>query len=127
MSAPRKNSKRNPENTSVDWAEKLKASMNQGYAESDTDTDHTDDDLAALLRAQLGKSTETASLLDSLDTSDFEEEFEDEFEEELEEELEEEFEEELEGEFEEELEEELEEAFEEELDRKSTRLNSSHD
>ncbi len=78
MSEPRKKSKKNPEDTSVDWAEKLKASMSEGYSESDTDTDHTDDDLAALLRAQLGKSTENTSLMDSLDTSEFEEEFDDE-------------------------------------------------
>ncbi len=75
MSDPKKNAKKNPENTSVDWAEKLKASMNDGYTESKTDTSSVDDDdLAALLRAQLSMNTTETSLLETLDTSEFEEE-----------------------------------------------------
>ena len=44
-------------NGAVDWAERLKASMSATPAESsapDASTIATDDDLAALLRAQLG-------------------------------------------------------------------------
>ena len=117
MSEPRKNAKKNPESTSVDWAEKLKASMSAGYREEKTDTkSHEEDDLAALLRAQLGKSAEQPSLLDSLDTSDFEEEPEEPTEEEFEDPAEEEFEEIIEDEIEEPAEEEFEDIAEEEFE-----------
>ncbi len=115
MSEPRKNSKKKPEHTSVDWAEKLKASMNEDYEESSTTQSMaTDDDLAALLRAQLGKTSAKPSLLESLDTSDFEEDYrEDDPEEYIEEEPEEYTEEESEEYTEEESEEYIEEEPEE--------------
>ena len=66
MSEPTKNAKKNPENTSVDWAEKLKVSMSEGYREETADTSfHEEDDLAAMLRAQLGKSAEQTSIFAS--------------------------------------------------------------
>ncbi len=58
----------------VDWAEKLKASMNEGprdeVAASASPAFAEEDDLAALLRAQLAKQTPIAAM--SLDTSEFE-------------------------------------------------------
>ncbi len=61
-----------PSDDSVDWAEKLKASMN---AEAPVEEPHIyipdeEDDLAALLRAQLAKKTSTEP--EYLDTSEFE-------------------------------------------------------
>ena len=115
--------KKETPNSAVDWAERLKASMNTENTEpADSPApapSAEDDDLAALLRAQLAlreKATPTSGF--DLDTSEFEEESEEEFEEFEEEEFEEfeeepeEFEEEPE-EFEEEPEEFEEEEFEE--------------
>ena len=69
--------KKNPQNDTVDWAERLKASMNQAPAERPASATPApeEDDLAALLRAQLAHRAESAetSLYD-LDTSEFEEE-----------------------------------------------------
>ena len=108
--------KKETPNSAVDWAERLKASMNtENTAPADSPApapSAEDDDLAALLRAQLAhreKATPTSGF--DLDTSEFEEESEEEFEEFEEEEFEE-FEEEPE-EFEEEPEEFEEEEFEE--------------
>ena len=67
-------------NGAVDWAERLKASMSATPAESsapDASTIATDDDLAALLRAQLsmgGQDVQPSAF--DLDTSEFEEETE---------------------------------------------------
>ena len=108
--------KKETPNDTVDWAERLKASMSATPGEvsaSDAPTAGGDDDLAALLRAQLsmgGQDIQT-SILD-LDTSEFEEEadepdptfFDESFEEEEIEEVEE-----AEKEAEEEVEEEVEE------------------
>ena len=86
-------------NDTVDWAERLKASMSATPADSSASTTPTavaDDDLAALLRAQLsmgGQEVQTSAF--DLDTSEFEEAdepdptfFDEPFEEEVEEELE---------------------------------------
>ena len=84
MSEPRKNANKNPKHAAVDWAEKLKESMNEDYQDAKTDvSSHEEDDLAALLRAQLGKRSEQPSTFTMLDTSDFEEEFDESFEEDL--------------------------------------------
>ena len=110
-------------NTSaVDWAEKLKASMENTPDEPRTSSDAgVEDDLAALLRAQLGMSQQPQTYEDALDTAEFdtEEEFEEEAEEEFEEDSEEEFEEDSEDEFEEESEDEFEEEAEEEFEKDS--------
>ncbi len=61
------------ETASVDWAEKLKASMNAEPTDSESkENNRVEDDLAALLRAQLHKSTEDAPPADVPDTSEFE-------------------------------------------------------
>ncbi|MBR6781708.1 MAG: hypothetical protein IKM33_00730, partial [Clostridia bacterium] len=70
--------KENP-NGAVDWAERLKASMSATPAEASASDSPTadDDDLAALLRAQLaigGQNVQTSAC--DLDTSEFEEETE---------------------------------------------------
>ena len=68
----------------VDWAERLKAAMNESPAEhTDYVPTSEEDDLAALLRAQLSHRGETdhVDYMD-LDTEDFEEELEDELKEE---------------------------------------------
>ena len=55
--------KKNPQNETVDWAERLKASMNAESAESParaTAPTAEEDDLAALLRAQLAHRAESA-------------------------------------------------------------------
>lgn len=87
--------KKETPNSAVDWAERLKASMNTENTEpADSPApapSAEDDDLAALLRAQLAhreKATPTSGF--DLDTSEFEEESEEEFEEFEEEEFEEE-------------------------------------
>ena len=70
---------KHPEATNaVDWAERLKASMNQSSAESPREEpsheepSHEQDDLAALLRAQLNKNQATEHSLEIPDTSEFE-------------------------------------------------------
>ena len=66
--------KKNPQTESVDWAERLKASMNATPAEPASPAPSVDDDLAALLRAQLAhveKSSDPSPF--DLDTSEFEE------------------------------------------------------
>ena len=72
--------KKNPQNETVDWAERLKASMNAEPAEAPvraTAPAAGEDDLAALLRAQLAHSAEYAESVGyDLDTSEFEEETE---------------------------------------------------
>lgn len=69
--------KKNPRNETVDWAERLKASMNAESAESParaTAPTAEEDDLAALLRAQLAHRAESADAFTyDLDTSEFEE------------------------------------------------------
>ena len=69
--------KKNPQNETVDWAERLKASMNAESAESParaTAPAAEEDDLAALLRAQLAHRAESADAFTyDLDTSEFEE------------------------------------------------------
>ena len=58
--------KKNPQNETVDWAERLKASMNAESAESParaTAPATEEDDLAALLRAQLAHRAESAKTL----------------------------------------------------------------
>ena len=78
--------KKETPNSAVDWAERLKASMNTENTEpADSPApapSAEDDELAALLRAQLAhreKATPTSGF--DLDTSEFEEESEEEFEE----------------------------------------------
>ena len=69
--------KNNPRNETVDWAERLKASMNAEPAETParaTSPAAEEDDLAALLRAQLAHRAESAETFTyDLDTSEFEE------------------------------------------------------
>ena len=107
--------------SAVDWAERLKASMDTGTDPHDApaSTISEDDDLAALLRAQLQRSTDDHTVT-PLDTSEFEEEADEEPEEILDEEPEEEpeefFDEEPEEKPEEILDEEPEEESEEILD-----------
>ncbi len=61
------------EAASVDWAEKLKASMNAEPNDPEpTENNRVEDDLAVLLRAQLHKSAECATPADVPDTSEFE-------------------------------------------------------
>ena len=71
--------KKENRNTAVDWAERLKASLDTAPADDNSTPVPTeqDDDLAALLRAQLAHSEQSAhtSAFD-LDTSEFEEETE---------------------------------------------------
>ena len=71
--------KKENRNTTVDWAERLKASLDTAPADDNSTPVPTaqDDDLAALLRAQLAHSEQSAhtSAFD-LDTSEFEEETE---------------------------------------------------
>ena len=67
---------KNPQTENVDWAERLKASMNQTPAERPVSTAPAaeEDDLAALLRAQLAHRAESSETLGyDLDTSEFEE------------------------------------------------------
>ena len=111
-------SEQNKNTSAVDWAEKLKASMENTSAEPETTASpaEVEDDLAALLRAQLGLSRESSTYADELDTSEFEEEYEEEPEEEYEEEPEEEYEDESEEEYEEEPEEKYEDEPEEEYE-----------
>ena len=68
--------KKNPQTESVDWAERLKASMNDTPADTPTrPAVREDDDLAALLRAQLAHREQAAATVAfELDTSEFEEE-----------------------------------------------------
>jgi predicted RND superfamily exporter protein len=72
--------KKNPQNETVDWAERLKASMNAEPAETParaTSPTAEEDDLAALLRAQLAHRAESADTFTyDLDTSEFEDETE---------------------------------------------------
>ncbi len=63
----------------VDWAERLKAAMNESPAEPQAPVPE-EDDLAVLLRAQLARRDETAAVSMDLDTRDFEEEPEEIFE-----------------------------------------------
>jgi len=64
---------KNTEASSVDWAEKLKASMKEAAGDlKESPAESVDDDLAALLRAQLGKSCVASTPASSLDTSEFE-------------------------------------------------------
>ena len=82
MSENKQQSQKIPETTSVDWAEKLKASMDRDFSEpsmpethknhADDRSDDLSDDLNALLRAQLGKRTEDITPIEDLDTSEFE-------------------------------------------------------
>ena len=78
-------SEQNKNTSAVDWAEKLKASMENTSAEPETTASpaEVEDDLAALLRAQLGLSRESSTYADELDTSEFEEEYEEEPEEDV--------------------------------------------
>ena len=70
--------KKNPQNETVDWAERLKASINAEPAETPARAAAPapeEDDLAALLRAQLAHRAESAETFTyDLDTSEFEEE-----------------------------------------------------
>ena len=117
MSEPRKNEKKNPEHTSVDWAEKLKESMNEDYQDAKTDVaSHEDDDLAALLRAQLGKTSEQPSTFTMLDTSDFEDEFDESFEEDLNEIIDEDLDEPIDEDFDEPIDEDFDEPIDEDFD-----------
>ena len=71
--------KKNPQTEPVDWAEMLKASMNASPAEADPPAPRAEeDDLAALLRAQLAHR-EQAAAAEAIewDTSEFEEESDD--------------------------------------------------
>ena len=72
--------KNNPRNETVDWAERLKASMNAEPADPParaTAPTAEEDDLAALLRAQLAHRAESAEAFTyDLDTSEFEDETE---------------------------------------------------
>ena len=68
--------KKNPQTESVDWAERLKASMNESPAETKSPAPSVDDDLAALLRAQLAHREQAVAAFE-LDTSEFEEEADD--------------------------------------------------
>ena len=71
--------KKNPQNETVDWAERLKASMSATPTESESPAPSVDDDLAALLRAQLVHREQAADKFEfDLDTSEFEEETEEE-------------------------------------------------
>ena len=56
MPKPKQGSPASPETPAVDWAEKLKASISQSPAPSSSAL-YEDDDLTAMLRAQLSKST----------------------------------------------------------------------
>ena len=60
---------------SVDWAERLRASMSEEDSEN-LSIDTTDDDLASLLRAQLAKGKDEMPTASSLDISEFEAESE---------------------------------------------------
>ena len=60
---------------SVDWAERLRASMSEEDSEN-LSIDTTDDDLASLLRAQLAKGKDEMPMASSLDISEFEAESE---------------------------------------------------
>ena len=76
LSATKQTLPEKPEVTTVDWAEKLKASMDKTQPESEPKVNsnpHEDDDLAALLRAQLEKSSSDAFPTEIPDTSEFEE------------------------------------------------------
>ena len=71
--------KKNPQTEPVDWAERLKASMSATPTESESSAPSVDDDLAALLRAQLAHREQAADKSEfDLDTSEFEEETEEE-------------------------------------------------
>ena len=90
MSEKKNRTSGNPSHTeSVDWAERLRASMNADHTEPREDrTEETDDELSAMIRSALAgreKPTEAVSL--DLDTSDFEEEPAEEIEEEPAEEI----------------------------------------
>ena len=67
--------KKNPQNEAVDWAERLKASMNDTPVDTPARSSmREDDELAALLRAQLAhREQATATAAFELDTSEFEE------------------------------------------------------
>ena len=71
--------KKNPQNEAVDWAERLKASMNDTPVDTPARSSmREDDELAALLRAQLAhREQATATAAFELDTSEFEEESDD--------------------------------------------------
>ena len=60
----------------VDWAEKLKASITRTPTETASAALYEDDDLAALLREQLGKSAAATAVAAAPDTAEFED-FED--------------------------------------------------
>ena len=108
MSDPKAETKKHTTSAAaeVDWAERLKASMSQTPDESSgtrqssgtpTESAH-EDDLAALLRAQLGRGTESTLPVDLPDTSDFEEpeeEYEEDIDEEYDEDIDEEYEEDI--------------------------------
>ncbi len=66
-----------PDTESVDWAERLKASLNiETVDEVSTEPiPDEEDDLKGLLLAQLARHREAAEYADSLDTSEFEDEF----------------------------------------------------
>ena len=71
--------KKETQNSAVDWAERLRASMNAEPAETSAPTPAhgEDDDLAALLRAQLARNEQAVTpSAPELDTSEFEEETE---------------------------------------------------
>ena len=71
--------KKSPQTEPVDWAERLKASMSATPTESESSAPSVDDDLAALLRAQLAHREQAADKSEfDLDTSEFEEETEEE-------------------------------------------------
>ena len=73
MPESNKGFEKNTEASSVDWAEKLKASMKEAAGDlKESPAESVDDDLAALLRAQLGKSCVASTPASSLDTSEFE-------------------------------------------------------
>ena len=76
---------KNPQKETVDWAERLKASMNAEPTETPAPAPAPEeDDLAALLRAQLAHRAESAETFTyDLDTSEFEEEDEGELTEEF--------------------------------------------
>ncbi len=109
-------SKKHPQQEeTVDWAERLKASMSE-ESRSTLSIDSTDDDLAALLRAQLAKGTEEPLSASSLDISEFESESEEDSPDESEEDSPDEFEEDYPDESEEDSPDESEEDYPDEFE-----------
>ena len=80
-------SEQNQNSSAVDWAEKLKASMEDTTEEAPAPRLGEDDDLAALLRAQLARQNEASAYAFELDTEGFEEESAEDYAEEIDDDL----------------------------------------